>query len=272
MGRFTSLHICAGAGGMAIGLEAAAFDPVMLLDEDADACATLRTNRPAWDVRQHDLLEFIGSDHPEVLDVDLFAGAPPRVPYSVAGARRTMEQTRDPFRAAVWLAAEIQPKAILLDNVPALINDDAFRAERDFIRAELGNCGYELEWTVLDAQRFGVPQRRTHGLIVGMTSKHLARFSWPVGSDHGVPTVGAMLRESMASRGWSDAEQWSRWANEIAPTIVGGSKGRGGADLGPSRTKEIWARLCVNGASVADQPPDPEHVVNPDDRDWKSVV
>ncbi|MEV0699090.1 DNA cytosine methyltransferase [Saccharopolyspora sp. NPDC050389] len=264
--RFTSLNICAGAGGMAIGLETAGFDPVMLFDEDADACATLRANRPAWDVRQHDLLEFIGSDRPQVLNVDLFAGAPPRVPYSVAGNRRTVEQTRDPFRAAVWLAAEIQPKAILLDNVPALVKDDAFKAERDFIREELGNCGYEMEWAVLDAQRFGVPQRRLHGLIVGMAPEHLARFSWPVGSDHEAPTVGQVLRESMASRGWPGAEEWSQRANEIAPTIVGGAKGRGGADLGPSRTKDIWARMFVNGASVADQPPGAEHVVDPDDR------
>ncbi|PFG94664.1 DNA (cytosine-5)-methyltransferase 1 [Saccharopolyspora erythraea NRRL 2338] len=266
MRRFTSLNICAGAGGMAIGLEAAGFDPVMLFDEDTDACATLRINRPTWDVREYDLFEFIGNDHPQVLDVDLFAGAPPRVPYSVAGNRRAVERTRDPFRAAVWLAAEIQPKAILLDNVPALVKEDAFRGERDFIRDELGNCGYEVEWVVLDAQRFGVPQRRPHGLIVGMAPEHLARFSWPVGNDHGAPTVGDVLRKSMASRGWPGAEEWGRQANEIAPTIVGGAKGRGGADLGPSRTKDIWARLCVNGASVADQPPGPDHIVDPNDR------
>lgn len=46
MRRFTSLDICAGAGGQALGLERAGFDPIMLIDDDEHACTTLRTNRP----------------------------------------------------------------------------------------------------------------------------------------------------------------------------------------------------------------------------------
>jgi len=265
MRRFTSLNICAGAGGMAIGLEAAGFDPIMLFDEDTDACATLRRNRPAWDVRQLDLFGFTGSDHPRVLDVDLFAGGPPRVKSPGAGTRPELGEAQDPLHAAVWLAAEVQPKVVLLDNVPALVVSDQFDAERDFVRAELENCGYEVTWKVLDAQRFGVAQRRRHGVIVAMSGQRLAGFSWPAEDEHPAPTVGEVLRDSMASRGWAGAEEWSRAANEVAPTIVGGAKQRGGADLGPTRSKRIWGRLQVNGASIADSPPEAGHVVVPDD-------
>jgi len=49
-------------------------------------------------------------------------------------------------------------------------------------------------------------------------------------------------------------------ANDIAPTLVGGSKKHGGADLGPTRAKKAWASLGVNGKSLADEPPEPEFV------------
>jgi DNA (cytosine-5)-methyltransferase 1 len=263
MGRFSGLEICAGAGGQALGLERAGFDPVMLIDEDPHACATLRANRPEWDVRQLDLFDFVGQDHPHVLDVDLLSGGLPRGQYSIAGKRTGPEsEARDPLKAAVWLATEVRPRAIMLDNVPGLVKDAAFAEAREFVAAELGANGYECVWAVLDAQDHGVPQRRPHGIIVAMRHEDMSRFRWPepVG---GAGTVGDVLWPSMASRGWPGAAEWRLMANEVAPTIVGGSKQRGGADLGPTRTKNIWARLGVNGSSIADEVPGPEFVLRP---------
>ena len=265
MRRFTSLEICAGGGGQALGLELAGFDPVMLVDDDPDACATLRRNRPRWDVRRFDLLEFVGSDHPQVLDVDLLAGGLPRMPYSIASTRGTPDRAdRDLLHAAVWLATEVRPRAIMLENVPALARAPRFAETRAFVERELGGNGYEVRWNVLDAQGFGVPQRREHGVMVAMRPRDMDRFRWPRPSGN-APTVGEVLWESMASRGWQGAMEWRLTADEVAPTIVGGSKDRGGADLGPSRTKRIWARLGVNGGSLADDVPGPDFVMDPGD-------
>lgn len=266
MRRFTSLEICAGGGGQALGLERAGFDPVMLIDDDPDACATLRRNRPGWDVRRLDLLEFVGSDHPQVLDVDLFAGGPPRPPYSIASTRGTPDRAdRDLLHAAIWLAIEVRPRAIVLENVPALAKAPRFAETRAFVEEELGGNGYEVRWNVLDAQCFGVPQRREHGVLVAMRPDDMARFEWPRPSSERAATVGEVLWESMASRGWPGAAEWRRMADEVAPAIVGGSRDRGGADLGPSRTKRIWARLGVNGGSLADDVPGPDFVWEPGD-------
>ncbi|MFD0850888.1 DNA cytosine methyltransferase [Actinomadura adrarensis] len=264
MGRLCSLEICAGGGGLALGLERAGFDPVMLIDNDRDACATLRANRPHWNVRQFDLLDFAAADHQQVLDVDLLAGGPPRLPYSVASNQGEPEHDRqDMVRAAVWLTVEVRPRAVLLENVPALVKDTRFAETRSFVEEELGNAGYEVRWGILDAQDFGVPQRREHGVIVAMRPKDMARFAWPEPTG-GAVTVGEALWESMASRGWTDAAKWRHMANEIAPPLIGGSKKRGGADLGPTRTKQIWARLGVNGNSLANDVPGPDFVLDPD--------
>ncbi|MEU8271029.1 DNA cytosine methyltransferase [Sphaerisporangium sp. NPDC049002] len=259
MRRFTSLEICAGAGGQAVGLEMAGFDPVMLIDDDPHACATLRANRPDWDVRQLDLLEFVGSDHPQVLDVDLLAGGLPRFPYTIAGKQPTVEPKYDLLRAAIWLALEVRPRAILLENVPALVSSPKFTELREFVEDELKNNSYECLWGILDARDHGVPQRREHGVLVAMRAQDIGAFHWPepVG---GAATVGEALWHSMASRGWKGAAEWRLVANEVAPPIIGGSKDRGGADLGPTRTKNIWSRLGINGSSIADDVPGPDFV------------
>jgi DNA (cytosine-5)-methyltransferase 1 len=70
--------------------------------------------------------------------------------------------------------------------------------------------------------------------------------------------VGSTLADLMAARGWAGAAAWVARADRIAPTIVGGSKKHGGADLGPTRAKRAWAALGVDGMGVADLPPGPD--------------
>jgi DNA (cytosine-5)-methyltransferase 1 len=66
----------------------------------------------------------------------------------------------------------------------------------------------------------------------------------------------------MKQNGWKGADKWALRANEIAPTLVGGSKKHGGADLGPTRAKQRWAELGVDGLGLADAPPDKKFPVS----------
>jgi DNA (cytosine-5)-methyltransferase 1 len=61
MSQLTSLEICAGGGGQALGLEAAGFSHAGLVELDKHACATLRQNRPTWNVLEANLLDFNAS-------------------------------------------------------------------------------------------------------------------------------------------------------------------------------------------------------------------
>lgn len=67
----------------------------------------------------------------------------------------------------------------------------------------------------------------------------------------------------MAANGWKGAKAWAKRANDVAPTLVGGSKKHGGPDLGPTRARMAWATLGVNGKSIAEEAPERDFVGMP---------
>lgn len=247
-----------GGGGLALGLEQAGFDPVLLLDRKAVACETLGLNRPHWKVLEMDLLDFVPDEHPQTYDVDLLSAGLPRVKSSATAARAETDEEERLLRAAVLLAHSIQPRAVILENVPGLVGAGAFEPLRGFIREELEHLGYRLHWFVLNAADYGVPQDRKQGVLVALKEPYGDRFRPPTPTVKEHVPVGVALRASMASRGWSGADAWAARAVSVAPTLVGGSDNRGGADLGPTGTKAAWARMGVNGGALADEVPGPE--------------
>ncbi|GGP57921.1 DUF6339 family protein [Streptomyces calvus] len=253
--RFTSVEICAGAGGQALGLEAAGFDPVVLIDSKADACFTIDRNRPAWDIICMDILEFEPEARPEVMGVDLLSGGLPRVKSLATVGRAEDTEERRVLRRAIELACKIRPRAVLFENVPDLVESPDFATDRAWMETELGNAGFRSSWKVLNAADFGVPQNRRSGFLVALQDAVFPAFSWPDPSGVPAPTVGQVLGPSMASRNWSGADRWAVNADRVAPALVGGSDRRGGADLGPTGSKKAWAALGVNGNSLGDEPP-----------------
>jgi DNA (cytosine-5)-methyltransferase 1 len=79
-------------------------------------------------------------------------------------------------------------------------------------------------------------------------------FRWPEPNGKRV-TVGEALRDLMGANGWPHVDEWVAMADGIGPTLVGGSKKHGGADLGPTRAKKAWEALGVDGKGVADAAP-----------------
>lgn len=108
-----------------------------------------------------------------------------------------------------------------------------------------------------------MPQLRPRVAIVGIRHAFADKFEWPEPLPGDAPTVGATLQDLMAARGWVGAKRWAKQANEIAPTIVGGSKKHGGPDLGPTRARRAWAALGVNGSTIAEESPDRDFVGMP---------
>lgn len=249
----TCVEICSGAGGQAIGLEQAGFEPLAMVELDPDACRTLRHNRPHWNVIEGDVREFSAKPY---LGVDLFAGGVPCPPFSKAGKQLGPGDDRDLFPEALRLIDECKPKAVMLENVRGFL-DAVFSDYRVKLKSRLNEMGYLASWHLLNASDFGVPQLRPRVVIVAIKKEFSPFFHPPIPLiDGSVPkTVGECLIDLMAANGWEGALAWAAGASEIAPTLVGGSKKHGGADLGPTRARKAWAQLGVDGKSLANAPP-----------------
>lgn len=247
-----SVEMCAGAGGQALGLEMAGFDHAALVELDPHACATLRLNRPEWNVLEGDLRTFDGRPY---AGADLVAGGVPCPPFSKAGKQLGHQDERDLFPEAIRLVDEIRPQAVMLENVRGLM-DAVFDDYRNKIERQLKKLGYTPGWRLLNASDFGVSQLRPRVIFVGIRKDLSEHFHWPTPQEAEPPTVGDLLHDLMAERGWKGAARWREGANMIAPTLVGGSKKHGGPDLGPTRAKRAWAALGVDGMGIADAAPD----------------
>jgi DNA (cytosine-5)-methyltransferase 1 len=254
-----SIEICAGAGGQALGLEQAGFEHVVLIEIDRSACATLRENRSHWNVIEGDIKAFSATKYN---DIDLLAGGVPCPPFSVAGKQLGHKDERDLFPEAIRLVEECNPKAVMLENVRGLFAPK-FNEYRNKIIQQLEDLGYQCFWELVQANHYGVPQQRPRTVLVALKNEFANLFKWPIGVVAPPPTVRQILYKEMASNGWEGAEEWSERANGLAPTLVGGSKKHGGADLGPTRAKLAWQKLGVDGMGLADASPEKGFVGNP---------
>lgn len=248
---YTSIEICAGAGGQAVGLEQAGFEHLALVEIESIACQTLHLNRPNWTVINKDLKEFSAKNY---TGVDLLAGGVPCPPFSIAGKQLGQLDERDLFPEALRLVRECNPKAVMLENVRGLL-DLKFKEYRRQILDKLYKMGYKCDWRLVNASDYGVSQLRPRAILVALKKEYFDFFEWPSKNQTPPLTVGELLYEEMSSLGWENAETWKLTANSIAPTLVGGSKKHGGADLGPTRAKQSWALLGVDGKGLADTPP-----------------
>lgn len=249
-----SIEFCAGAGGQALGLEQAGFRHAALVEIEPDFAKTLRLNRPTWDVHTADMNAFDGTPYK---GVELLTGGLPCPPFSVAGKQLGDKDERNLFPAALRLVDEIRPKAVMIENVRGFLSA-VFEDYRLHLKQQLDKLGYFADWRLFNASDYGVPQLRPRVVIVALRKDLVDAFDWPTPLPHNPPSVGETLKDLMAANGWAGAGRWAQQANDIAPTIVGGSKKHGGPDLGPTRARQAWASMGVEGRSLAEAAPEPE--------------
>jgi DNA (cytosine-5)-methyltransferase 1 len=233
----TSLEICAGAGGQALGLEQAGFEHVAVAEIDPDACDTLRVNRGSvWKVIEGDIRDLDGC---QFEGIDLLAGGVPCQPFSVGGLQLGHADERDLFPEALRLIGESRPRAVMLENVKGLAQRK-FTNYRWQVSERLYELGYTNTWWYgINARDYGVPQLRPRLVLIALREPWGHRFEWPWGQ---IPAsaAGTVLYDLMAERGWPGAYDWAvKRCNDIAPTNRGrqqeARRPRPGADPGAGR-------------------------------------
>lgn len=247
------LDICTGAGGEALGLERAGFQTEAAVEIDADACQTLRVNRPSWRIIEGDIRDLNGLDY---RGIDLLAGGVPCPPFTIAGKQLGADDERDLFPEALRLLEQARPTAVMLENVPGFAST-RFAAYRNDLIMKITRLGYAVDWRILNASYYGVAQLRPRFILVALRPYYFERFVWPQ-PQRSLATVSLSIGDLMAERNWPGVPRWHRQANGIAPTLVGGSKKHGGPDLGPTRARKQWELLGVDGRGIADRPPGPD--------------
>ncbi len=247
---YTTIELCAGGGGQALGLEQAGFAHLACVEYEPDFCKTLQLNRPDWTIICQDIREFDGTQYGKC---DLLAGGVPCPPFSIAGKQLGSDDERDMFPAALAIARDLTPRAVMLENVKGLFSAK-FAEYRSSIVNALEEMGYVVEYRLLEASDFGVPQLRPRFILIAMNPRDMGYFTWPTPCPK-KPTVGETIGDLLAEEGWRGAKRVAEQASSIAPTIVGGSKKHGGPDLGPTRARLAWEKLGINGKGLADKPP-----------------
>ncbi len=178
--RYTSIELFAGAGGLALGMEKAGFEHVLLNEFDRNACATLRRNRPKWEVREDDVhkvdfKEFEGQ-------IDFLSGGFPCQAFSYAGKQGGFNDIRGTlFFELARAVQEIKPKVFMGENVKGLTAHDGGRT-LETIKNVIHELGYSLvEPRVLRAIKYQVPQKRERLILIAIRNDIADRvqFCWP---------------------------------------------------------------------------------------------
>lgn len=249
--ELTVLELCAGGGGQAIGLHAAGFRHVGLVEWEPEACATILRNRPDWPVINADLREV---DYTPFHGVDLLAGGVPCQPFGTGGLGLGREDERDMFPEAVRIIGQVRPKAIMLENVTGLFNTRHLPYRLQILET-LSKLGYECEWRMIEGPQFGMAQRRRRTILIGLQRGTMHRFRWPEPLEAAPKTVGETLVDLMAANGWPHAEDWARKANRYCNTLTGGSDKKTNCDYAMPHSEGPWHALAIDPHDVALEAP-----------------
>ncbi|CAN7336848.1 DNA cytosine methyltransferase [Rhizobium sp. LjRoot258] len=257
-----ALEICAGAGGMAVGLERAGFHHVGLVELDKNAAATLRKNRPHWpvieaDVRTIDFTQFRRSA------VDLLVGGIPCQPYSTSGKSEGKNDEKDLLLEGVRAVKESKPKAFVFENVEGFLHAKHADHVASALR-RLSKAGYEVSIHRINTRDYGIAQDRSRILVIGLRKELAGAFRMPPRFPGWRTNIGDALADLMGANGWSDVDKWVRAMREqpfhdkfrnfvqrgaLSATI----RGRKGAGL-PKET-ERWLRKGFTYAPIPKEAP-----------------
>jgi DNA (cytosine-5)-methyltransferase 1 len=273
----TSLELFAGAGGLALGLQRAGFEARMMVDYDARAVSTLRANgredgpiRANWPVEQADVRTL--SFH-EFRGVDLVSAGPPCQPFSIGGLRKGRHDDRDLMPEAIRAIRESKPNVFVIENVRGL-TFPAVRPYLDYCVAQLRNPSivlsdedepghsrelaripereheYRVDWRLLNAADYGLPQQRVRLLIVGVRCD-FPDWSWPPQTHSRARLVAALAGDAY----W-DAHEVDRATRAHARRVLRGAKAalRGAPESGAHPWRTVRDAFALLGS------PHPSHL------------
>jgi DNA (cytosine-5)-methyltransferase 1 len=203
MNALTSLELFSGAGGLAKGLEQAGFEHSAFVEFNKHACLSLEANFDPSKVYFGDARDF---DLNSINSIDVVAGGPPCQPFSLGGKHKSHDDNRDMFPCAIKAIQKLAPRAFVFENVKGLLRPTfneyfeyillrlsypGFNAEdsndwqqhlsqlRQVSKLPYAGVRYNVQYQLLNAADYGIPQTRERVFIVGIRADVPGTWTFP---------------------------------------------------------------------------------------------
>ena len=171
--KLTCLDLFSGAGGLSRGFYDAGYDVVLGVDFDEAALETFKKNHGTAEAMKLDLFDHSNIDiiidflSKKNIDLDVLVGGPPCQGFSIAGPRDMNDKRNSLYTAMVKLAERVKPKAVVLENVPGMIQTNGGIGAKRIVK-DFANIGYKMVPKLLYGPDYGLPQIRKRVFFVGL--------------------------------------------------------------------------------------------------------
>jgi len=187
---FNAIELFSGCGGMALGFKNAGINSELLVEIDKDSCKTLDSNFKNTEITCDDIANVDFKKFKS--KIDIVAGGFPCQAFSYAGKSKGFEDTRGTlFFDFARCVKEVKPKVAIGENVRGLVSHDKGRTLQTMVKT-LEDLGYNVQYKLLLAQYFNVPQKRERVFIVATRKDLPNTYKYPEELDYFVPLEVAL--------------------------------------------------------------------------------
>lgn len=185
--EFNYIDLFAGCGGLSLGLHNAGWKGLFAIEKSPDAFKTLEHNLiihkkhfewPSWlPQANHDINEVLHTFKEELSNlqggVDLVAGGPPCQGFSMAGRRDESDSRNQLVKSYIKFIKLVMPKLIFFENVKGFTQEFATNKDKgkkyvSYVENSLRNAGYQIKGCLVNFGDYGIPQKRTRFILVGV--------------------------------------------------------------------------------------------------------
>lgn len=178
---YNFIEFCAGAGGLSSGLIKSGFNPVLLNDNNKDACETLKKNHIDVNIQCMDMTKIDLEDlKTKFYNIDLIAGGVPCQSFSYAGNQKGLDDSRGELIIHFLNIINIlKPKIFLIENVKGLLTHNNGKTILNILNQYNINEQYNINYKVLNSFNYEVPQKRERLFIIGILNEYNTFYEFP---------------------------------------------------------------------------------------------
>jgi len=167
------IDLFCGCGGLSLGFQQAGCNVLLGIDNNEAALETFKNNHDNSSVLKGDITQIGKKEIKKIIGnkrIDIIVGGPPCQGMSLSGPRKFDDPRNSLYRSFIRIVEEIRPKAFVIENVPGLVSLYGGQIKNAIIE-QFNELGYQVEYQVLTASDYGVPQQRKRVFFVGLQGK-----------------------------------------------------------------------------------------------------